>query len=167
MQELFDEVAVAHTEKAGDAERFASEAVGSVDSVFAMGGDGTVNEAISGIASHEERPRFGFFPLGTVNDLARALAIPLDPEEAIESFSLNHSRKIDIGKINDDYFMNVVAIGIIPAAINNVEVEEKTKLGKWLISFPGYGKYAKMKAINLKLSLVVRKQQKPKLKAAH
>ena len=130
LQELFDEVAVAHTEKAGDAERFASEAVGSVDSVFAMGGDGTVNEAISGIASHEERPRFGFFPLGTVNDLARALAIPLDPEEAIESFSLNHSRKIDIGKINDDYFMNVVAIGIIPAAINNVEVEEKTKLGK-------------------------------------
>lgn len=61
LQELFDEVAVAHTEKAGDAERFASEAVGSVDSVFAMGGDGTVNEAISGIASHEERPRFGFF----------------------------------------------------------------------------------------------------------
>ncbi len=130
LQELFDEVAVAHTEKAGDAERFASEAVGSVDSVFAMGGDGTVNEAISGIASHEERPRFGFFPLGTVNDLARALAIPLDPKEAIESFSLKHSRKIDIGKINDDYFMNVVAIGIIPAAINNVEVEEKTKLGK-------------------------------------
>jgi YegS/Rv2252/BmrU family lipid kinase len=130
LQELFDEVSVAHTEKAGDAQRFASEAVGSVDSVFAMGGDGTVNEAISGLASHEERPRFGFFPLGTVNDLARALAIPLDPKEAIESFSLDHSRNIDIGKINDAYFMNVVAIGIIPAAINNVEVEEKTKLGK-------------------------------------
>jgi YegS/Rv2252/BmrU family lipid kinase len=130
LQELFDEVSVAHTEKAGDAQRFASEAVGSVDSVFAMGGDGTVNEAISGLASHEERPRFGFFPLGTVNDLARALAIPLDPKEVIESFSLDHSRNIDIGKINDAYFMNVVAIGIIPAAINNVEVEEKTKLGK-------------------------------------
>ena len=67
--------------------------------------------------------------------MARALAIPLDPEEAIESFSLNHSRKIDIGKINDDYFMNVVAIGIIPAAINNVEVEEKRNLKNGLFPF--------------------------------
>ena len=98
--------------------------------------------------------------------MARALAIPLDPEEAIESFSLNHSRKIDIGKINDDYFTNVVAIGIIPAAINNAEVEEKRNLEKWLISFPGYGKYAKMKAINLKLSLVVRKQIETKIESS-
>jgi YegS/Rv2252/BmrU family lipid kinase len=130
LEELFDEVLVKRTEKAGDATRFASDAVGSVDSVIAMGGDGTVNEAISGIAGHERPPRFGFFPLGTVNDLARALAIPLDPKEAIASFSLDYARKIDIGKINDDYFMNVVAIGIIPAAVNNVDVEEKTKLGK-------------------------------------
>jgi YegS/Rv2252/BmrU family lipid kinase len=130
LEELFDEVLVKHTEKAGDATRFTSDAVGSVDSVIAMGGDGTVNEAISGLAPHERPPRFGFFPLGTVNDLARALAIPLDPKEAIASFSLEYMRKIDIGKINDAYFMNVVAIGIIPAAINNVDVEEKTKLGK-------------------------------------
>jgi YegS/Rv2252/BmrU family lipid kinase len=130
LEELFDEVLVKRTEKAGDATRFASDAVGSVDSVIAMGGDGTVNEVISGIAGHERPPRFGFFPLGTVNDLARALAIPLDPKEAIASFSLDYARKIDIGKINDNYFMNVVAIGIIPAAVNNVDVEEKTKLGK-------------------------------------
>lgn len=127
---FFDEVEVKHTKEAGDATQFASEAVGVFDSVFAMGGDGTVNEAISGLAPHDHRPNFGFFPLGTVNDLARALAIPLDPQEAIDTFDIAHSRPIDIGQINDEYFMNVVAIGMIPAAINNVEVEEKTKLGK-------------------------------------
>ena len=127
---FFGEVEVKHTEEAGDATKFASEAVGAVDSVFAMGGDGTVNEAISGLAPHDNRPNFGFFPLGTVNDLARALDIPLDPQEAIETFDIAHSRQIDIGQINESYFMNVVAIGMIPAAINNVEVEEKTKLGK-------------------------------------
>ncbi|MCD3402058.1 acylglycerol kinase family protein [Streptococcus equi subsp. zooepidemicus] len=50
---------------------------------FVMGGDGTVNEGISGLAEQDYRPKFGFFPLGTVNDLARALGMSLDPEEAI------------------------------------------------------------------------------------
>ena len=87
-----------------------------------MGGDGTVNEAVNGLASHDKRPNFGFFPLGTVNDLARALAIPLDPKKAIESFAVDHTRKIDIGQVNQDYFTNVVAIGMIPAAKNTVAV---------------------------------------------
>ena len=130
LRESFAEVVVKHTEKEGDATRFASEAAAEFDSVFAMGGDGTVNEAVNGLAPHDKRPNFGFFPLGPVNDLARALAIPLDPKEAIESFAVDHTRKIDIGQVNQAYFTNVVAIGMIPAAINNVEVEEKTKLGK-------------------------------------
>ncbi len=130
LRESFAEVVVKHTEKEGDATRFASEAAAEFDSVFAMGGDGTVNEAVNGLAPHDKRPNFGFFPLGTVNDLARALAIPLDPKEAIESFAVDHTRKIDIGQVNQAYFTNVVAIGMIPAAINNVEAEEKTKLGK-------------------------------------
>ena len=95
-----------------------------------MGGDGTVNEGISGIAEQEHRPNFGFIPLGTVNDLARALEIPLEPEEAIENLSIDSFKSLDIGKINEDYFMNVVAIGTIPEAINDVNPEKKTKLGK-------------------------------------
>ena len=64
-------------------------------------------------------------PLGTVNDLARALNMPIDPEEAIQQFSIEHTKPLDIGKINDQYFMNVVAIGTIPEAINDVDPEKK------------------------------------------
>ena len=129
---LFDTVDVKHTKKGGDAKQFAKEAAqNKYDSVIVMGGDGTVNEGISGLAEQADRPRFGFFPLGTVNDLARALAIPLDPQEAIENFSLEKQKPLDIGKINNDYFMNVVAVGTIPEAINNVDSEDKTKLGKF------------------------------------
>ena len=128
---FFDQVIVKETEKQGDAEQFAREATKQkLDSVFVMGGDGTVNEGISGLAEQEYRPKFGFFPLGTVNDLARALNISLDPEEAIKQFDCNQTTTLDIGKINDSYFMNVVAIGTIPEAVNNVDVEDKTKLGK-------------------------------------
>ncbi|MBU5365727.1 diacylglycerol kinase family lipid kinase [Enterococcus devriesei] len=128
---FFDEVEVLRTEAEGDATKFARQAAeDKVDSVFAMGGDGTVNEAISGLAEQEYRPKFGFFPLGTVNDLARSLKISMDPQEAISSFSVDRKSSLDIGKINDDYFMNIVSVGSIPEAISNVDVEEKTKFGK-------------------------------------
>lgn len=81
LSDHFDKVTVKHTKEAGDAKAFAREATDDgYHSVFAMGGDGTVNEAINGISGQSYRPRFGFLPLGTVNDLARALDIPLDPE---------------------------------------------------------------------------------------
>lgn len=38
-----------------------------------MGGDGSVSEAIADLAEKKDKPKFGFLPLGTVNDLARAL----------------------------------------------------------------------------------------------
>lgn len=131
LAQFFEEVTVKHTEKAGDATQFAREAAETgYHSVFVMGGDGTVNESISGLAELENRPNFGFFPLGTVNDLARALGMPLDPEEAINQLDINKTKPLDIGKINDNYFMNVVAVGTIPESINNVDPEEKTKWGK-------------------------------------
>lgn len=127
---FFDEVVVRHTEKAGDATAFAREVCeAKCHSIFAMGGDGTVSEAISGIAHQKHRPVFGFIPLGTVNDLARALGISLEPNDAIEELDFERIRPIDIGEINDKYFMNVVAIGAIPEAINAVESKDKTQWG--------------------------------------
>lgn len=138
LESLFDAVQIRYTKKSGDAKKFARTAAAEqYDSVIVMGGDGTVNEGISGLAEQEYRPKFGFFPLGTVNDLARALSIPLDPKEAIENFSLDETTMLDIGKINQDYFMNVVAVGTIPEAINDVDSEDKTKLGKFAYFISG------------------------------
>lgn len=132
LAQYFEEVVVKHTEKAGDASAFAKAAAREqFEAVFVMGGDGTVNEGISGLAEEAYRPTFGFFPLGTVNDLARALQMPLDPAEAIQSLDLTKTKSLDIGRINDDYFMNVVAVGTIPQAVNETTVEEKTRLGKF------------------------------------
>lgn len=131
LESMFDQLTVSYTEKGGDAERFARQAADErYDSVFVMGGDGTVNEGISGLAEQDYRPKFGFIPLGTVNDLARSLGISLDPEEAIIQLSSGKTRPLDIGKINDQYFMNVVAIGTLPQSVSKVDSEEKTKWGK-------------------------------------
>ncbi|MGP1908833.1 YegS/Rv2252/BmrU family lipid kinase [Metabacillus sp. JX24] len=130
MKKMGYETELRETEGEGDARDFAREACERrLDFVAAMGGDGTINEAINGIAEQEHRPLFGLIPLGTVNDFARALHIPLEPEDAIAMMEQQHSSRTDVGKINDRYFINIVAVGALAEASFSTPVEQKTKLG--------------------------------------
>lgn len=154
LETYFDDVEVKETEKAGDARDFAKKAAQEkIDSVFVMGGDGTVNEGISGLAEEEYRPKFGFFPLGTVNDLARALNMPIDPQEAITALDFEQTKPLDIGKINDHYFMNVVAIGSIPEAVGDVSTEDKTKFGKLAYVISGVKKIAQNESYEFEIDV--------------
>ena len=124
------EVEVKETQGGGDATNFARQAcLEQYDLVTAMGGDGTINEAVNGLAEQEHRPLFSFIPLGTVNDFARALGIPLDPHKAIEALKTAQPRFTDIAKAQDKYFMNILAVGQVAENVSNVSVEQKTKLG--------------------------------------
>lgn len=126
----FDDVETKFTEGEGDAKNWAREASGEgCEAVVVVGGDGTVNEGISGIAEADSTIKFGFIPLGTANDLARALGISLEPQKAAEDLANFKTRKIDIAKINDQYFCNVAAIGSIPTAVMETSSEEKSKFG--------------------------------------
>lgn len=130
LEKLYDEVELKWTEAKGDATEFAREACRSnIDAIYVLGGDGTVNECVNGIATEDSRPPFGFIPLGTVNDLGRVLDIPMNVEKAVKALTKRKKRTIDIGKINDQYFVDIVAIGSIPEAVHDVPIEKKTKLG--------------------------------------
>ncbi|WP_419882687.1 diacylglycerol/lipid kinase family protein [Peribacillus sp. B-H-3] len=127
---LYDEIVVSETKGEGDATRFAEDACRNhFDAVVSMGGDGTVNETVNGLAEKEHQPDFGIIPLGTVNDFARAIGIPLDPEEALQLISLKKTVPADIGKVNERHFMNVLAVGAIAEATSNVSAVQKTKMG--------------------------------------
>ncbi|MFP3416221.1 diacylglycerol kinase family protein, partial [Bacillus sp. SIMBA_074] len=76
-------------------------------------------------------------PLGTVNDFARSLGIPLNPNTASEILKDMHIKESDIGKINDRYFMNVLAVGAIAEATYNVSVDQKTRLGSFAYFIEG------------------------------
>ncbi|WP_254865298.1 diacylglycerol/lipid kinase family protein [Solibacillus isronensis] len=131
------EVVVKETAGKMDATRFAKMACDEkYDTVVLVGGDGTLNEGINGIAEQPHRPVVGIVPLGTVNDFARALDISLDPDEAI-AFLGGKTTKADIGKVNDHYFTNVIAIGLLAEAVGEVTVEQKTSLGSLAYLFEG------------------------------
>lgn len=124
------EVEVKETQGPKDATHFAAQACEQrVDFVIGMGGDGTINEIVNGLAEQQHMPLFSFIPLGTVNDFARALGIPLDPEEAIEALKVSKEQRADIGKLGNDYFMNIVAIGEIASKVADTSIESKTRLG--------------------------------------
>ena len=138
LRERYSNVDVRFTEKADDATHFAKEAASKqYKAVIAMGGDGTLNEAVTGLAEADHRPDFGIIPLGTVNDLARALGVPSDPEDAIEALKTAQPTPMDIGKYENGYFMNVIAIGLIAEAVDEVSVEEKTKWGPFAYLIEG------------------------------
>jgi len=129
-REYFDDVETKITQKAKDATNFAEEAARErYESILVFGGDGTVNEVISGIAEKDYIPKLGIIPGGTGNLITKLLEINQDIDGAIEDLDFNLTDKIDIGKANGHYFGYIFSIGSLPEAIHNVEIEDKTKFG--------------------------------------
>lgn len=128
LSKRYDEVIIHETAKEGDATRLAVEEA-SADLIVAVGGDGTLSEVINGIAPLDVRPTIAFIPLGTVNEFARALNMPLIPEEVIRDILLYKPRQIDLGHIGAQYFTNSVTVGTIPEAMHDVSSEAKTVFG--------------------------------------
>lgn len=149
---IFDKVEVKETQKAFDATVFSKEAADAgVTAVFCMGGDGTVNETINGLVQAKHQPAFGFIPLGTVNDLARALKIPLKPSRAIDMLDTAKLVSIDIGRVNDRCFTNGVAIGTLSEAIVEVSAAEKTRLGSLAYFIKGMQALKEQKVYDFKI----------------
>ena len=129
-KEYFEYVETKITEKAKDANAFAEEASKeNYEAVIVFGGDGTVNEVISGIAEKDYIPKLGIIPGGTGNLITKLLEISQDIDEAIDQLDFNKTNAIDIGKANKSYFGYIFSVGSLPEAIHNVEIEDKTKYG--------------------------------------
>ncbi len=116
------------TQAAGDARRLAREAVKQgINVVIAIGGDGTINEVIQELAGSETA--LGVIPSGTVNVWAREVDIPLDFAGARDVLISGQTRRIDLGKINDDYFLLMVGIGIDGEVTHAVEKKSAKRFG--------------------------------------
>ncbi|RYL90974.1 diacylglycerol kinase [Sporolactobacillus sp. Y61] len=119
------------TKGKGDATRGAHLAVKrKFDLVIAAGGDGTINEVINGLAENEYRPRLGVLPMGTTNDFARAVNIPRDIVKACDVLCAGYEMPVDIGKVNDRYFINIAGAGKLTELSYDVPSKLKTMLGQ-------------------------------------
>ncbi|MFE1598345.1 lipid kinase [Methylobacterium sp. ID0610] len=99
----------------------------TVDLVILGGGDGTLNAAAQALA--DRHLPFGILPLGTANDLARSLDLPLDPVAAARVIATVPARPIDLGCVNGHYFFNVASVGFSADLAGELTADLKRRFG--------------------------------------
>jgi YegS/Rv2252/BmrU family lipid kinase len=97
-----------------------------LDLVIVGGGDGTLNAVVDSLV--ENKLPLGILPLGTANDLARTLNIPLSISEACEVIAKGQLKYIDLGWVNGKYFFNVASLGL---SVKITQSLSKGLKGRW------------------------------------
>ena len=121
---------------------------GNVD-VIVAGGDGTINEALQGLAG--SNARLGIIPRGTGNVLARELKLPLDDEQATAVVARGNSRRIHLGLATGEttgvsrLFVLMAGIGLDASVIQRVQPQLKKRIGRGAFWISGFGHLADWK----------------------
>ena len=79
--------------------------------IICCGGDGTLNEVITGVMQLDRKVPIGYIPTGSTNDFANSISIPLDPAKAAKNIINGENRFIDIGIFNGKYFSYIASFG--------------------------------------------------------
>ena len=118
------------TQKAGDIPEFIAQRGSEFDIIVSCGGDGTLNETVTGLMQLEKRPLLGYIPAGTVNDFATSLHIPKTIMEAAKNIVEGVPFECDMGSFNDQYFTYVAAFGAFTKVSYATPHASKQALGR-------------------------------------
>ncbi|MFK4792082.1 diacylglycerol/lipid kinase family protein [Sphingobium sp. ZW T5_29] len=118
--------AVTDPDRLQDSVRQAVEA--GAPMVIVGGGDGSLSGTVDELVG--KGCVFGVLPLGTANSFARTLGIPLDIDGAVDVIASGQRRRIDLGMIDRDYFVNAASLGLSPMIGRTVPAKLKRYLGR-------------------------------------
>ena len=94
------------------------------------GGDGTVNYAVNAMKRKGLDIPIGVIPAGTANDFAGAVGMSREPLEAARQIASGAVDRVDVGRVNDLYFVNIFSFGIFTTTSQRTPDERKHKIGK-------------------------------------
>ena len=120
---------VAYTKSAGHAVELAATRAAEFDTLLVLGGDGLVHETVNGLMALDaaDRPALGVVPLGSGNDYARALGIPLELEDAVAALRDGCALPADVGLVNGQFFAETLSFGLDAAiALQTMELRKST-----------------------------------------
>lgn len=100
-----------------------------IDVLVGGGGDGTISYAAS--MAYKHKKILGVLPLGTLNNFAKDLGIPIDTAQAVDVILQNNIRGIDIAEVNGKTFINNSSIGLYPNMVRRREKRQRLGYGKW------------------------------------
>lgn len=112
-----------------DAMKLVEKKAGKYDLVVCSGGDGTLDETVSGMMRREDRVPIGYIPAGSTNDFAGSLKIPKRMDMAARMIMEGVPFGCDIGRFNEDYFVYIAAFGLFTAVSYETSQGLKNRLG--------------------------------------
>lgn len=154
LKEIVNQVDVFYTQKKDDAyHRCLNIEDSQYDFVVSVGGDGTVNEIIHGFVEKKLQTPLAILPGGTVNDFATHLHLPIETKEFIHMIQKQKHISVDIGRVNDQYFANVIAGGMFSDISFQVSKTEKEHFGPLAYYVNGIRQLPSQLATNLHLKV--------------
>lgn len=103
---------------------------GNYKYILIAGVDGTVDSVVNAMAKSGISLPIGILPVGTANDFSKFLGMPSDVEEACKQILSSEVKSVDLGSINDKYFVNVASTGLFTDVSQKTDVNLKNTIGK-------------------------------------
>ena len=139
------------TGASGEATRFVSECPSDYDLLMCAGGDGTLNEVISGVLAAGMKCRLGYIPCGTTNDYASSIGLSPDVLQAARDILEGREQAIDIGSFNGRTFVYTASCGAFAKASYNTPQIVKNVLGHAAYVFEGVKDLTAIKPIHMRI----------------
>ena len=145
------EVTVYPTQKYHDAVRKMGEYEEQYDLVACSGGDGTLDEVVTGMMKREDKVPIGYIPAGTTNDFASSLHISKNMLEAADTVVSGTPFPCDVGKFNGDYFVYIAAFGLFTDVAYQTDQDLKNILGHVAYLLEGVKRLFDIKSYHMKI----------------
>lgn len=120
--------------------------------ILVAGGDGTVDNVVNHMKQLDINLPIAVLPTGTANDFAKFLEIPHEVDLACEQILTSEPKAVDIGKINDKYFVNVASTGLFTDISQKTSVTLKNTMGKLAYYVKGIEQLPNFKKLKIKVN---------------
>lgn len=141
------------TQKPQDAYETVKKRTGEFDLIACSGGDGTLDEVVTGMMESKQKCPIGYIPAGSTNDFASSLQLPMEMKEAASSIVANTPYLCDIGSFNGDYFVYIAAFGIFTDVSYQTNQDIKNVLGHLAYVLEGAKRIFNVQSYNLELEI--------------
>ena len=120
--------------------------------ILIAGGDGTVDSVVNAMKERNIDIPIGILPVGTANDFGKFINMPSDIQEACKQILDSKPVPVDVGKINDKYFVNVASTGLFTDVSQKTDVNLKNTIGKLAYYLKGLEELPNFRKLKIKLS---------------
>lgn len=148
------ELTVYSTQGRGDACRAVRERRKSYELIVCSGGDGTLDEIVTGMMQSGFRTTIGYIPAGSTNDFANSLKIPSTMKKAAEAVVGGTVFSCDVGRFNEDFFVYIAAFGLFTEVSYGTPQEMKNMLGHLAYILEGVRHLQNIRSHHLKVTSV-------------